>query len=117
MRRALLALALAALALPSAASARGHFDPTTEFEQHKWIPIHLGPLDLSITKAVVYLFIGSGLTILLGLVLMRGPTLTRRGTVGEQIYEVAQTQVAEQGLPSKAIGRWFPYVATLMLFI
>jgi F-type H+-transporting ATPase subunit a len=117
VRRCILALSLAALALPSPALARGHFDPTTEFEQHKWIPIHLGPLDLSITKAVVYLMIGSGLTILLGLVLMRGPTLTRRGTVGEQIYEVAQTQVAEQGLPSKAIGRWFPYVATLMLFI
>jgi F-type H+-transporting ATPase subunit a len=112
-----LALALTALALPSPASARGHFDPTTEFEQHKWIPIHLGPLDLSITKAVVYLMIGTVGTILVGLVLMRGPTLTRRGTVGEQIYEVAQTQVAEQGLPSKAIGRWFPYVATLMIFI
>jgi F-type H+-transporting ATPase subunit a len=26
-------------------------------------------------------------------------------------------QVAEQGLPHKAISRWFPYVATLMLFI
>jgi F-type H+-transporting ATPase subunit a len=117
VRRWLLALALTALALPSPAFARGHFDPTTEFEQHKWIPIHLGPLDLSITKAVVYLMIGSALTILVGLVLMRGPSLTRRGTVGEQIYEVAQTQVAEQGLPSKAIGRWFPYVATLMLFI
>ena len=26
-------------------------------------------------------------------------------------------QVAEQGLPTKAIGRWFPYVATLMVFI
>jgi F-type H+-transporting ATPase subunit a len=117
VRRFVLALTLAALALPSPAFARGHFDPTTEFEQHKWIPIHLGPLDLSITKAVVYLMIGSALTILLGLVLMRGPSLTRRGTVGEQIYEVAQTQVAEQGLPSKAIGRWFPYVATLMLFI
>ena len=117
MRRWLIAVTLAAMALPSPAFARGHFDPTTEFEQHKWIPIHLGPLDLSITKAVVYLFIGSALTILLGLVLMRGATLTRRGTVGEQIYEIAQTQVAEQGLPSKAIGRWFPYVATLMLFI
>ena len=117
MRRWLIAVTLAAMALPSPALARGHFDPTTEFEQHKWIPIHLGPLDLSITKAVVYLFIGSALTILLGLVLMRGATLTRRGTVGEQIYEIAQTQVAEQGLPSKAIGRWFPYVATLMLFI
>jgi len=117
VRRLLLALTLAVLALPSPALARGEFDPTTEFEQHKWIPIHLGPLDLSITKAVVYLMIGSALTILVGLVLMRGPSLTRRGTVGEQIYEVAQTQVAEQGLPSKAIGRWFPYVATLMLFI
>jgi F-type H+-transporting ATPase subunit a len=117
VRRLLLALTLAVLALPSPALARGDFDPTTEFEQHKWIPIHLGPLDLSITKAVVYLMIGSALTILIGLVLMRGPSLTRRGTVGEQIYEVAQTQVAEQGLPSKAIGRWFPYVATLMLFI
>ena len=26
-------------------------------------------------------------------------------------------QIAEQGLPSKAIGRWFPYCATLLLFI
>ena len=33
------------------------------------------------------------------------------------VYEIAQTQVAEQGLPHKAIERWFPYVATLMLFI
>jgi F-type H+-transporting ATPase subunit a len=81
------------------------------------VPIHLGPLDLSITKAVAYLLIGAALTILLGLVLMRGRTLNRRLTVGEQIYEIVQTQVAEQGLPSKAISRWFPYVATLMLFI
>jgi F-type H+-transporting ATPase subunit a len=41
----------------------------------------------------------------------------RRQAVGEIVYEVAQIQVAEQGLPTKAIGRWFPYVATLMLFI
>ena len=33
------------------------------------------------------------------------------------VYEVAQVQVAEQGLPTKAIGRWFPYVASLMIFI
>jgi F-type H+-transporting ATPase subunit a len=108
---------LLALALPAPAFARGTFDPTTEFEQHEWVSIHLGPLNLSITKAVVYLLIGTALTILLGLVLMRGKTLNRRQTVGEQIYEVAQVQVAEQGLPAKAIGRWFPYVATLMLFI
>jgi F-type H+-transporting ATPase subunit a len=117
VRRALSVAVLLALALPAPALARGEFDPTTEFEQHEWVPIHLGPLNLSITKAVVYLFIGTVGTILLGLVLMRGRTLNRRQTVGEQIYEVAQVQVAEQGLPSKAMGRWFPYVASLMLFI
>jgi F-type H+-transporting ATPase subunit a len=117
MTRRLTAVALVALAFPASAFARGTFDPSKEFEQHDWIPIHIGPLDLSITKAVVYLLIGAALTILLGLFLMRGKTLNRRLTVGEQIYEVAQTQVAEQGLPTRAIGRWFPYVASLMLFI
>ena len=117
MRRALLAATMLFLALPAPAFARGDFDPTTEFEQHEWVSIHLGPLNLSITKAVVYLMLGTLLTILLGLFLMRGRTLNRRQTVGESIYEVAQVQIAEQGLPSKAIGRWFPYVATLLIFI
>jgi F-type H+-transporting ATPase subunit a len=105
------------LALPAPAFARGEFDPTTEFEQHEWVSIHLGPLNLSITKAVVYLMLGAVITILLGLLLMRGKTLNRRQTIGESIYEVAQVQIAEQGLPSKAIGLWFPYVASLLLFI
>jgi F-type H+-transporting ATPase subunit a len=120
MRRAFTWVTLGAvwlLALPAPAFARGEFDPTTEFEQHEWVSIHLGPLNLSITKAVVYLMLGAVVTILLGLILMRGKTLNRRQTVGEQIYEIAQVQIAEQGLPSKAIGRWFPYVATLLLFI
>jgi len=117
MKRLLFSGCLLALALPAPAFARGEFDPTTEFEQHEWIPIHLGPLNLSITKAVAYLMLGTVLTILLGLVLMRGRVINRRRTVGEQIYEVAQVQIAEQGLPSKAIGRWFPYCATLLLFI
>jgi F-type H+-transporting ATPase subunit a len=117
VRYRLLTVVLLALAAPGAASARGTFDPSKEFEQHDWLPIHLGPLNLSITKAVVYLLIGSGLTILLGITLMRVRMPGRRQAVGEMIYEIAQTQVAEQGLPHKAIGRWFPYVASLMLFI
>jgi F-type H+-transporting ATPase subunit a len=117
MKRLTLLFGALALATPGDALARGEFDPAKEFEQHEWIPIHLGPLNLSITKAVVYLLLGALLTIFLGLFLMRGKTLNRRDTAGEMIYDIAQTQVAEQGLPSKAIGRWFPYVATLMLFI
>jgi F-type H+-transporting ATPase subunit a len=117
MKRALLAASLFALLLPAQAFARGSFDPTTEFEQHEWVSIHVLGLNLSITKAVAYLLLGTVLTIVLGLVLMRGKTLNRRQTVGETIYEIAQVQIAEQGLPSKAIKLWFPYVATLLLFI
>jgi F-type H+-transporting ATPase subunit a len=51
------------------------------------------------------------------MLVMVGSEPTRRQALGETIYEVAQVQVAEQGLPTKAIGRWFPYVATLMIFI
>jgi F-type H+-transporting ATPase subunit a len=117
-----LAAALFTLALiaPSAAMAKGEFHPEKEFELHDWLPIHLGPLNLSINKAVAYLLLGALLTIVLGIVTMRvrfKANPDRRETIGESIYEIAQTQVAEQGLPTKAIGRWFPYVATLMLFI
>ncbi len=96
------------------------FDPSTEFELPAWVSIHIGPLDMSINKAVVYLWIGSAVTIAFGILFMRwrvGVAPDRRQTIGEQIYDVAQTQVAEQGLPTKAIGRWFPYCASLLLFI
>jgi F-type H+-transporting ATPase subunit a len=118
VKRLLPLMATIALLAPANAFARGEFDPSAEFEQHRWGPkLAIGPIDLSITKAVVYLWLGAACSILLGLVFMRGKTLNRRFAVGEQIYEVAQTQVAEQGLPTKHIGRWFPYVATLMIFI
>jgi F-type H+-transporting ATPase subunit a len=120
MRRTLILAFTVALLTPASAFARGEFDPTTEFEQHEWIPIHLAGLNLSITKAVVYLMIGSALTILTGIFFMRSKAARipgRRETVGELLYDVAQTQIAEQGLPSKAMSRWFPFVASLFLFI
>jgi F-type H+-transporting ATPase subunit a len=126
MRR-LLAIALTLwLTLPTTALAstvegeEEDFDPSHEWELHDWIPIHIGPLNLSINKAVAYLILSSVLTILIGWLLMRwrlGTDPDRRQTVGEWIYEITQTQIAEQGLPTKAISRWYPYVASLALFI
>jgi F-type H+-transporting ATPase subunit a len=122
VKRALALVTTLALIAPQVALAaeEEEFDPSHEFEQREWIPIHIGPLDLSITKAVAYLMLGSVITMALGIVLMRWRTSVdpdRRQSAGELIYDIAQTQVAEQGLPHKAIGRWFPYVATLLLFI
>ena len=116
-------LALPSLALASTAPGEEEeFNPEHDFDPGEWVPIHLGPLDLSINKTVAYLILGSVVTMVLGIMLMRirvGPKneVGRRQAVGEIVYDVAQTQVAEQGLPHKAIGRWFPYVASLMLFI
>jgi F-type H+-transporting ATPase subunit a len=118
LRTLLVVAALALVAVPGASA--GTFDPTTEFEQHPWISIHLGPIDLSITKAVAYLMLGTLLTIALGLFTMRSRLAllpSKRQTIGEALYELAQDQIAKQGLPTKALGRWFPYVATLLLFI
>ena len=116
----LTALGGLALAFPSAAFARGDFDPSEEWNLHDWVPIHLGPLDLSVNKAVAYLWLGALLSMALGIAVMRikvsGPP-TRRQAIGEQLYEIAQVQVAEQGLPNKAIRLWFPYVASVMIFI
>jgi F-type H+-transporting ATPase subunit a len=117
--------ALAALALPLAALAEAveeeeEFNPSHEFEQHAWVPIDLGFIDLSITKAVAYLILGSIVTMAAGILLMRwkvGVEPDRRQTAGEMIYDIAQTQIAEQGLPHKAISLWFPYVASLFMFI
>jgi F-type H+-transporting ATPase subunit a len=96
------------------------FNPEEEFRLDDWVPIHLGPLDLSINKAVAYLALGTVLTIALGLLLMRSRLALlpgKRQTIGEAIYELTQSQIAAQGLPAKAIGTWFPYVASLFLFI
>jgi F-type H+-transporting ATPase subunit a len=120
VKRVLTLAVLVAATFPASALGRGEFDPTDEFKLERWVSIHVGPLDLSITRAVAYLLIGSALTILLGIVLMRSRLALlpgRRQTVGEALYELAQTQIAEAGLPSKAISRWFPYVASLLLFI
>ena len=120
MKRLVFALLAAALALPSTALGAEDFDPSHEWDLKPWVEIQLGPIDMSINKAVAYLFLGSIVSIAVGVLFMRvrtGRGPNRRQAVGETIYEIAQVQVAEQGLPTRAIGRWFPYVATLMVFI
>jgi F-type H+-transporting ATPase subunit a len=107
---------IASLAL----AAEEEFQPQDEFELHPWISLELGPIDMSVNKAVAYLWLGGLATILLGIWVMRfGLSLrpSRRQTTGEALYELIQSQIAEGSLPSRAIHAWFPYVASLFLFI
>jgi F-type H+-transporting ATPase subunit a len=101
-------------------AATSDFDPAEEFALHPWISIHLGPIDLSVNKAVAYIWLGGIVTILFGIWVMRfGLALRpgRRQTTGEGIYDALQGQIAEGSLPKKAARLWFPYCAALFLFI
>jgi F-type H+-transporting ATPase subunit a len=101
-------------------AAAGDFDPSHEFELPAWVSIHVGPLDLSINKAVAYLWLGGLVTILFGIWFMRfGLSLrpSRRQTTGESLYDLLHGQIMEGNMPGKGRGTWFPYVASLFLFI
>ena len=101
-------------------AASEDFKPQDEFDLPAWVSIHIGPLDMSINKAVVYLLVGAAVTVILSIWIMRfGLSLrpSRRQTTGEAIYELIHGQIAESSLPNKGLNLWFPYVATLFLFI
>ena len=64
--------ALPAIALAAdETSTDEEFNPADEWELHEWVPIHIGPLDMSINKAVAYLMLGTVVSILMALVLTR----------------------------------------------
>ena len=49
-----------------------------EWELHDWIPIHIGPLNLSINKAVAYLLLGALVSCVIGIVFMRSASRSTR---------------------------------------
>lgn len=121
--RAFVPLALGLLlVLPAIASAaeEDEFDPSLEFSTNPYVDIHLGSLDLSINKAVIYLMISAAICIGLGVFVIRGGLKmrpTQAQNVVELAYEFTENQIARPTLTERVFGRYFPYLATLFLFI
>jgi F-type H+-transporting ATPase subunit a len=120
--RTLPALALLSLLLsPALAMAAAEkFDPSNEFKLDPFVSINLGPLDLSINKAVVYLLLASTICIVVGIFVVRGGLRMRptgAQNIVEMAYEFSENQIARVTLPQKVFHLWFPYIATLFLFI
>ena len=96
------------------------FKPQNEFALKEWVPIHLGPIDMSINKAVMYLLLASAISILFCVLVVRGGLKmrpTRAQNIVELAYEFVENQIARATLPPKVFQRYFPYVATLFIFI
>ena len=117
----LLLLLLAPVAAFAAdAEDEEEFKPVEEFIITPWFDLELGPFNMGISKAVVYLWMAAAITILLTLWVVRGGLRRQPGrtqALVETMYSFAETNIGKATLPRAAFSRWFPYVATLFVFI
>jgi F-type H+-transporting ATPase subunit a len=124
MRRlyGLATVAVTGLMLPAQAlaSSAPKTDPTKEFLLDPWIKIpKIGPIDLSITKGVFYLLLSTAIIIVGGLLVVRHLRLhpKRLQAFVEIVYDFSESQIGRASLPAKTYKTWFPYLATLFVFI
>lgn len=104
---------------PSGAHEEEAFDPSSEFNLHPYVELKIGPLDMSITKAVIYLWLSGFICCAWGVWQARRMSLKpdKKQTFTELIYEFAHDQIAKATLSSKVFITYMPYVAALFLFI
>jgi F-type H+-transporting ATPase subunit a len=95
------------------------FKPQDEFKLEAWIPIHIGGVDLSITKAVLYLVLASALTIwVMTYIAGRMQAKPNRvQTAVEVAYDLTKNNITGANLHGAVAIRWFPFIATLFFFI
>jgi F-type H+-transporting ATPase subunit a len=95
------------------------FKPQDEFKLHDWIPIHIGGLNLSFNKAVLYLFLACILTsgVMIWIARRMEDRPNRVQTIVEGAYDLTYTQIAKGNMPSETAAKYFPFVATLFFFI
>jgi F-type H+-transporting ATPase subunit a len=95
------------------------FKPQNEFKLDPWVSIHLGGLDLSINKAVLYLFLASALTILTMVWIARRMVArpNRVQAAVEVAYHLTKDTITGGSLQGKTASRWFPFIAALFFWI
>jgi F-type H+-transporting ATPase subunit a len=96
------------------------FKPQNEFKLEPWISLHIGSVDLSVNKAVLYLVIASVLTILTMVWIARRMVEkpNRVQTAVEVAYDLTKNNITGGNIEAAAAAaRWFPFIAGLFFFI
>jgi F-type H+-transporting ATPase subunit a len=95
------------------------FKPQNEFKLENWIPIHIGGVDLSINKFVLYLVLASALTIWVMVYIARRMQMkpNRVQTAVEVAYDMTKDNITGGNLSGSYAAKWFPFIATLFFFI
>ena len=99
--------------------ASGFHPPTTEeFTPETLIPIHLGPLDLSLNRPILLLFLG---TFLVGFIFWLGSRQPKLVPIGAQNVieagiDFVRTEIIDPVMGERGM-RFLPYLTTLFWFI
>jgi F-type H+-transporting ATPase subunit a len=113
------ALGILLFALLGDEGKNDHYKPQNEFKLDSWISLELGPLDMSINKAVLYLFLGSVLTVMTWMYIANRMQArpNRVQTAVETMYQLMRSNITYGNMDRRMAAKWFTFVGTLFLFI
>jgi F-type H+-transporting ATPase subunit a len=114
-----LAIAVLLYAIFGSDGKNDAFKPQDEFKLEPWIDLKIAGIDLSINKAVLYVFLACAITagtmILIARRMQDRPN--RVQTLVEGAYDLTYTQISKGNMPGPTAAKYFPFVATLFFFI
>jgi F-type H+-transporting ATPase subunit a len=95
------------------------FQPQEEFRLEPWIELSLFGIDMSINKAVMYLFLAAaastGTMVYIARRMQDRPN--RVQTAVEVAYDMTRKNITSQNMSGPMATKWFSFVATLFFFI
>jgi F-type H+-transporting ATPase subunit a len=108
------------LAIFGTSGKNDSFQPQEEFRLTPWISIHIAGIDMSINRAVLYLFLASALTCFAMVYVARRmqtrPNNTQ--TLIELAYDLTRGNITRGNLTDPTMAtKWFAFIATLFFFI
>jgi F-type H+-transporting ATPase subunit a len=96
------------------------YQPQNEFKLDAWISLKLGPVDLSINKAVLYLLLATTLTVITMVWIARRMQAhpNKVQTAVEAIYQLMHDNISgPNNIEPTMSAKWFPFIGALFLFI
>ena len=115
----LLALMVALFAIFGSEGQNNSYQPQNEFKLDDWVPIHIGSLNLSINKAVMYLFLATVFTTwaMVWIAKRMQGRPNRVQTAVEAIYDLSYSNITRGNMDEAMTRKWFSFVSTIFLFI
>jgi F-type H+-transporting ATPase subunit a len=113
------ALLIAVGVIAGSGGKNNEYKPVEEFRLTPWIKIKIGGVDLSINKAVFYIFLAAALTVatMVYIASRMQARPNRVQTAIEAAYNLTYNTITRGNMDREMSAKWFPFVATLFFFI